>query len=277
MSIFNKFAAIILSVIIVGLSVLFFIDKITSADDETDVLYPKADEVKSEIQIFRNKYGIPHVVAKNQSDAYFALGFLHAGDRLWQMDILRRTASGRLSEVFGKKSLENDRFMRCLGLDEIAENIYSQMPQETKSILESYAAGVNYIIENEKDNYSFEFSYSEYKPELWRPTDCILIQRLSAFRSSSGFITDLIFAEIADKKGIREAIYYIPKYPYSAPCVYDENTEIEETDDKPFFQFDLDTNEYKNLFEFNSEMSKTAQLERYPEFAELQPAVTYGF
>ncbi|MCK5742851.1 MAG: penicillin acylase family protein, partial [Chlorobi bacterium] len=262
MSIFNKFAAIILSVIIVSISILYFIDKITSADVETGVSYSKAAAVKSDIKIFRNKYGIPHVVAKNQSDAYFALGYLHAADRLWQMDILRRTASGRLSEVFGKTYLENDHFMRCLGIDEIAHNIYSQMPEKTKSILASYAAGVNYVIQNEQANFSFEFSYLEYKPELWRLTDCITIQRLSAFRSSSGFITDLIFGDIADKKGIREALYYIPQYPYSASCVYDEKSEIEERADKPTFQFDLDTNEYKNLFEFNSDLSQTVQTAR---------------
>ena len=74
--------------------------------------------IKHETSVYFDDYGIPHIYAQNQSDAMTVLGYVHAQDRLWQMELMRRIAPGRLSEIFGEKMLENDKFFASLGIDD---------------------------------------------------------------------------------------------------------------------------------------------------------------
>jgi len=76
------------------------------------------------VEIVRDRWGIPHISAREPLDAYFGQGFCHAQDRLWQMELTRRLASGRLSEVFGKEALDVDRFQRRVGLHRAAQQFY---------------------------------------------------------------------------------------------------------------------------------------------------------
>ena len=86
---------------------------------------------------------IPHIQAKSSSDALFALGYLHASERSWQMEVNRRLASGRLSEILGKETVSIDRFIRTLGIKHAAEKQFDRYPIATKRLLQSYADGVN--------------------------------------------------------------------------------------------------------------------------------------
>lgn len=86
---------------------------------------------------------IPHIKAKSQSDALFALGYLHATERSWQMEMNRRIASGRLSEILGSETVNIDRFIRTLGIKRAAEQQFDKYPVATKRLLQAYADGVN--------------------------------------------------------------------------------------------------------------------------------------
>ncbi|MHB1219890.1 MAG: penicillin acylase family protein, partial [Alphaproteobacteria bacterium] len=100
------------------------------------------------VEIRRDAQGVPHIAAADARDAAFALGFVHAQDRLWQMDMMRRYGAGRLSEVVGARALGTDRMMRTLGVYRLAERAVDQLDADTRIALESYAKGVNAFLAN---------------------------------------------------------------------------------------------------------------------------------
>ena len=99
------------------------------------------------VEVLRDRHGIPHIYAASPEDAHFALGFVHAQDRLWQMEMNRRIGSGTLAEVLGPPALETDRFMRTLGLRGVAAENLRRYDDETRRQLDAYAAGVNAFLE----------------------------------------------------------------------------------------------------------------------------------
>ncbi|HXV25378.1 MAG TPA: penicillin acylase family protein, partial [Alphaproteobacteria bacterium] len=141
--------------------------------------------------------GIPIISAANELDAFFALGWVHAEDRLWQMDFQRRVASGRLSEVLGARTLEIDKLMRTLGLAGAAESGLQQVSPPMLAVLEAYAAGVNSWIEHHPGPLPPEFLILGYRPEPWRPVDTILWGRLMALNLSDNFYGELARSRIA--------------------------------------------------------------------------------
>ena len=141
--------------------------------------------------------GIPIISAENEHDAFFALGWVHAEDRLWQMDFQRRVASGRLSEVLGARTLEVDKLMRTLGLMRVAEANLGAVSPEIRSVLEAYAAGVNAWMEHHRGPLSPEFLMLGYQPEPWRPVDTVLWGRLMALQLSGNYQSELARARIA--------------------------------------------------------------------------------
>ncbi|MFM7050345.1 MAG: penicillin acylase family protein, partial [Polynucleobacter sp.] len=94
------------------------------------------------VQIQFDENDVPHVKAKSQRDAYYTLGFLHATERSWQLEISRRLASGRLSEILGERTVSLDRFIRTLGIKQAAEKQFERYPAEIKQLVQAYADGV---------------------------------------------------------------------------------------------------------------------------------------
>src|SRR5436190_17083603 len=94
------------------------------------------------VEVVRDRWGIPHISARDPLDAHFGQGFCHAQDRLWQMEVTRRLASGRLAEVFGKDALDIDRFHRRLGLHRVAQREWDTSDADLRDVLRAYAAGV---------------------------------------------------------------------------------------------------------------------------------------
>ena len=102
-----------------------------------------AEDIAEKVEILRDSANIPHIFSKNNNDAFFALGYAHAQDRFWQLNILRRSAQGRLSELFGQKTLELDEFVRRLDIYNSARSSVQHQSEQTKSILKAYANGIN--------------------------------------------------------------------------------------------------------------------------------------
>ena len=100
-----------------------------------------------QIEIVRDTDGVPHIFASTDADAYFALGYVHAQDRLWQLEMNRRIGSGRLSEVLGEATLDIDKFLRTLGTYRAAVQTWDFLTVDTQAALESYASGVNMWID----------------------------------------------------------------------------------------------------------------------------------
>ena len=152
--------------------------------------------LKAEVVVSRDDLGIPRIAAQSADDALFALGFVHAQDRLWQMEIQRRVGAGRLAELLGSEALPIDRFMRTLGLYHLAEASYEHMSDAAKHSLEAYAAGVNAFIVTHKGALPPEFVLLRAAPEPWKPADSLVWGRLMGLQLSSNWRDELLRAKV---------------------------------------------------------------------------------
>lgn len=135
--------------------------------------------LEQEVNVTRDDYGVPHINAKSEADLYRAQGYVQAQDRLFQMDLARRQASGRLAEVVGEAAVENDKFFRAFSLRYAAELSWGSYDTEAKRVLEWFAEGVNAFIK--EGNFSYEFSLLGYEPEPWTPIDSLTIGKFMAY------------------------------------------------------------------------------------------------
>ena len=142
---------------------------------------------KAPVEIGRDAMGVVTVRASSEADAAFAMGFAHAQDRLFQMDLMRRLGAGRLSEVLGAGTLDTDRFMRKLGLYRVAEANYRNLPADAQALFQAYANGVNAFLARRDSLLPAEFMALRYHPEPWRPADSIVWGRLMALWLSTNF------------------------------------------------------------------------------------------
>lgn len=134
------------------------------------------------VEIVRDANAVPHIFAENAADAYFALGYVHAQDRLWQMELTRRAGAGRLAEVLGERAVAKDRYLRTLGLYRLAEAMFETASPEVRAALEAYAAGVNGWLATRRSALPPEFILLRFEPEPWRPADSLFWSRLMALR-----------------------------------------------------------------------------------------------
>ena len=148
--------------------------------------------VTQKAEVVRDSLGVPHIKAQTPEDVNFVNGYVTAGDRLWQMDTLRRVAAGELSEILGPATLELDREARRMRLRRIAEQQYALLDPEDKKAFAAYARGVNAYIESHRGHNGFEFVLLHYDPRPWTVTDSLMIG-LQMFRTlASDWKTKLI-------------------------------------------------------------------------------------
>lgn len=160
----------------------------------------------TEVRIVRDDWGIPHIFAKNEKDLYFACGFVHAQERMWQMDLNRRLGFGSLSEVFGKRTLEKDKLLRNMSLKEAALKDYEKLSPQMKELLASYAAGVNAWMNRRRWNWPPEFLLLRYRPDPWHPMDSLLIKGIMALALSFEYQNEIMRARLVRKLGKEKAL-----------------------------------------------------------------------
>ena len=154
-----------------------------------------------DVEIVRDEMGVPHIFAKTEMDSAFALGFVHAQDRLWQMEFTRRIGAGRLSEIIGRETVETDRFLRTLGLYRLAEKQAAHLTGGPKRVLGAYVDGVNAYLENHRGAWPLEFVLLGFEPEAWKPADSLVWAKLMGMRLSTGWRGDLLRANLMEKVG----------------------------------------------------------------------------
>src|SRR6266581_364899 len=121
------------------------------------------------VEIIFDRYGVPHIYAANEDDLYFAQGYIHAQERLWQMELNRRIGAGRLCEIFGAVALEADRFSRRLGMHRSAAQDAANLSTNAARVLNTYSRGVNAFIEHNNNKLPVEFTILGLQPEPWLP------------------------------------------------------------------------------------------------------------
>lgn len=147
------------------------------------------------VTIARDGNAVPHITGASTADLYRGLGFAHAQDRLWQMEMMRRAGQGRLSEIFGDRTLELDIFLRTLDLAGHAERSYAKLPPDAQALLTAYAEGVNAFLERRTSLFELrlapEFSVLRHRPEPWRPADSLTIIKVMALNLSANLNAEI--------------------------------------------------------------------------------------
>ena len=160
--------------------------------------------LNAEVEVLRDEWGVPHIFAQSVDDLFFAQGFVIAQDRLWQMEMWRRTGEGRIAELVGPAGLAHDRLYRLLKFREpIDESEWNRYHPEGKRIFTAYAAGVNAFIASAGDNLPVEFKLTGIRPEPWTAGQLVLRARVSD--SVSDARAELTLARSVATLGLAEA------------------------------------------------------------------------
>ncbi|NNE80687.1 MAG: penicillin acylase family protein, partial [Silicimonas sp.] len=158
--------------------------------------------ISAPVEIVRDNAGVPHIFGAQDTDVYFGLGFAHAQDRLWQMTMLRRTAQGRLSELFGTRTVKVDELLRRFDFYAQAVASFKVQDDYTRAALQAYAAGVNaWLAEvnaGARGRGAPEFWLFEPAIAPWQPADSLVIGKLLALQLSSHMSAEVLRASVAE-------------------------------------------------------------------------------
>jgi penicillin amidase len=180
----------------------------------------RLDGLEAPVEVLMDGHGVPHVYAAGPEDAWFAAGVLHARDRLWQMELYRRAAYGRLSEVLGERTVSIDRRFLTLGLRAGAAQEWNAASPEVRMALTRYAAGVNaQMAQQTGRRRPLDFQILRVTPAPWEPVDSLAIGRLLAWRLAENHQSELVRHALATRFGAEEAFRLAGRYPASAPTV----------------------------------------------------------
>ncbi len=171
------------------------------------------------VEILRDKHGVPHLYAQNRADLFRAQGFVHAQDRLWQMEQNRRIARGTLAAVFGEAALEADRFSRIVGFWRAAQQELEILDDATRQTLTWYAEGVNAYIAHRPGRLGAEFNLLRVQPELWTPLDTLGYAKVSGWGSSLNWESELTRLRLLKQLDPVVAAELEPDYPAKNPMV----------------------------------------------------------
>ena len=203
---------LVLLLVLGGGLYLYLLSSLPQTDGRLAVPGPKA-----EIRIERDADGVPLILAQDDEDAAFGLGFVHAQDRLFQMELQRRYGAGRLAEIFGTEALATDRQMRVLGLYRAAEAEIPFLSTGVRRGLEAYAAGVNAFLASRRGALPPEFLLLRFTPEPWQPADSLVWGKLMAVRLGGNYRGELLRARLARTVPAADLALLYPEYPKDAP------------------------------------------------------------
>ena len=175
--------------------------------------------IDNNIEIYRDSVAVPYIIAQTESDAAFALGYVHAQERLFTMDIVRRAGAGKLSEIFGEKTIPFDKMFLTVGIKRNLIKNYAKSNRNNIKLLKAYSRGVNFFIKNAGGKLPIEFSVLGYEPEEWRPIHSLIIMRMMAWELNIGWWTDFAYTELIQKVGVEKAKEILPAYPKDAPVI----------------------------------------------------------
>ncbi len=165
------------------------------------------------VQVIRDEWGVPQIYAANEHDLFFAQGYTHAQDRLWQMEFNRHVSGGRLSELFGLPVLSADKALRTFGLRREAERELALMSPQTRAILEAYAQGVNAYVASHRGQLPVEFTILGVAPQPWTPLDSVAWSKMIALSLGQNHTMEIMRARLTAKLGADGARQLLPPYP----------------------------------------------------------------
>ncbi len=168
------------------------------------------------VEVLRDRFGVPHIYAGSERDTLFGQGFVHAQDRLFQMEAMRRAGSGRFSEIAGSVTLGLDRFMRRIGLASIAARDLAACDDAARALLVAYAAGVNEAVRT-LSALPPEFAFFGITPEPWHPEHTMLLGRFVLLPFAGNWDTELLREQLLRTVGAERAVAIEPAHPVGVP------------------------------------------------------------
>jgi penicillin amidase len=177
--------------------------------------------LQAAVEVLRDKHGIPHIYAEHETDLLMAQGFIHAQDRLWQMEQNRRVAWGRLAEVFGESALDVDRFARTVGFWRAAQVESAALDPETRRSLEAYVAGINAFIAQHPGRLGAEFNLLQVVPDVWQVEDVVAYGKLIGWTMGLNWEAELLRLQLVARMDPIHAAELEPDYPHINPIILD--------------------------------------------------------
>jgi penicillin amidase len=181
------------------------------------------DGLDNEVNVYRDMYGIPHIYANNENDLYLVTGYIMAQERMWQMDLLRRVTQGRLSEIFGDDYIETDLLLRSLEYSKKSVEILENSEPKLIRALESFSAGVNFYISNNREKYPLEFTLLGYAPEEWEAYQSLNLIGYMAWDLKSGW-GELVLQNISNQVDSIRYMQLLPDMTRAQAVVFDSAT-----------------------------------------------------
>jgi len=183
--------------------------------------------VAGPVDIVRDADDIPHVFAGSKLDALFGLGYVHAQDRLWQMEFQRRIGAGRLSEIFGDATLPEDRFLRTVGFGRSARAAWAHLSDDARLQVNAYVAGVNaFIASHHGSELPPEFSLLRFEPEPWSGADVLAWVKMMAWDLSANYSFELMRHDVEARVGAARMAELLPPYPAAGPSILDTAADL---------------------------------------------------
>lgn len=201
---FMKWALGLIALIVIGCLVFIWLGlpSLNSYQNDGQIAIPG---LKAEVSIKRDAKGMPYIKAANVHDLIMGQGFAAAQDRLFGMDMLRRFAAGRLSEVLGKKTLGLDMLERTIGFQRNAVRWAAMLNTQNRDYLQSYADGINAFIKQCPGDLPLEFKLLGYKPEPWTIEDSLAVILLMSWQSGANMKSEMVALVLREKLGLEAA------------------------------------------------------------------------
>ena len=182
------------------------------------------------VEIIRDAWGIPHIYAANTHDLFLAQGYVHAQDRLWQMEVNRRTASGHLSELFGELALDTDRATRTFGFQRVGQADWANADENVREMILAYTKGVNAFLQDSTSHMPVEFTLLRHRPEPWTPEDSTAFSRVMIWQLSHAWDSQFVRAQVVEAVGQEHAAELEIRYPEGNPLTLPAGIEFNRLD-----------------------------------------------
>ena len=179
--------------------------------------HDRVSQLNGQVTVIRDANAVPHIFADSPLDAYRALGYLHAEDRFFQMELARRIGTGRLSELVGASGLRTDRFMRTLSIGKLADAAVANMAPATRDAIDAYTEGVNAWLQSPRTGRPPELILLGVEPEPWRAADSAIWGRLMALLLSSNWTEELLRAQLTSRLDATQIADLWPGEPNDSP------------------------------------------------------------
>ncbi len=153
------------------------------------------------VTVYRDQHAVPHIYAANKTDLYLATGYCMAQDRMWQMDLLRRVTTGRLSEIFGEKMVKADILFRSLRITDKSRDILQTLSPELKNYITAFSQGINRYLAEHEDDLPFEFKILGYTPDPWQPVHSANLIGYMAWDLAAGWDIEIVLHRLREKVG----------------------------------------------------------------------------